>query len=294
MSSRTGADLGALHEVRRTVGRRADDIDDGALAVRRAVAAFRSSSTDFVPPLPPHHARGVALADRLDELGRRVERCRDGLVAADRWAGLAAANWLADRQGDHGTATDARMAVVEYVERGRRSVLAGERIDVVWHRAFLDPEVGAHFAGAGWRTQLAESGQDLRRLAGRGHGAFSPAGGASRWGRAVDRFGASRAGAVTRLGGRALGVAGIAMGAVDVVEGARAGDEERVVTGALSTAAGIAVMSGFPPAQLAGAVVAGGLLVYQYRAEITAGLGRVGDGVRAAATAAADFVKGLF
>lgn len=294
VTDRAGADLDGLHEVRRVLGRRADDLGDSALAVHRAVEAFRASSTDFVPPLPPHLARGVGLADRLDQLGRQVERCRDALVAADRWAGVAAASWVADRQGEHATATDARTATVEYWQRWRRSTLVGEDPGAVVHQRFVDPEVDAHFSGAAWRAQLTDSRHDLRRLVGRGQGAFSPGGGSGHWSRAVDRFGASRAGAVTRLGGRALGVAGVAMGAVDVYEGARAGDEERMATGALSAAAGIAVMSGFPPAQLAGAVVAGGLLVYEYRAEIADRTRAVGRGALAAAEAAARFVDGLF
>lgn len=90
MTARVGADLDEVTELRRVFGRRADDVDDEAAAVGSAIDRFRARSSEYVPPIPPHRARGAELAARLDELGLRVERSRDAMRAADRWVGARA------------------------------------------------------------------------------------------------------------------------------------------------------------------------------------------------------------
>ena len=288
----TGAELDQLLELRRVLGRRADDVRDAALEVHRAIEHVRDGATDAVPVLPPHRARGVVLAERLDDLARQVAVTHDELRAADRSAVVGAAAWVDGRIGEHATVHDALHAGDELWGRWRHAVLTRDA-GVLASPAYLSGSAGTHLAGAGWRQQLAATGEDLRRLRG---GAAVEAVGTSqgRVARAVARFQGSRAGAVTRLGGRALGVAGIGMGVADMVDGYRAGDEEQVLTGALGTAASIAMLSGAPPVQLAGAVVAAGLLVYEHREQLGAGVRAVGRGVGAAAGAAAAFVRGLF
>lgn len=286
MTARVGADLAALLELRQVLGHRAGEVEEGARGVGRSIGRFLASSSAHSPAVAPHHARGDAIGDRLGDLGRRVARVHDAMAAADRWVGTDAALWAVQRHGEVATVTD-----------GWHGTVAASR--EVRRRGLPDGPAGgwvaSTFEDAGWRTAVADTRADVRHVLGRGAGAWRSGGAAGRWGRAVERFGASRAGSVARLGGRVLGVAGLAVGANDAVRGWRDGDRERLVTGMLGTAAGIAMVSGFPPAQLVGAVVAGGLLVYEYRAELADGVRAVGRGIGGAAGAAADFLtRGLF
>ncbi len=289
MTGRVGADLDELQVLRRVLGRRADEVEDAAATIGWHLDRYRAVAAQDAVPLPPHRARSAALAGRLDALGRRVARSHEGLVAADRWVGTAAALWAVERKGQADAAGD----VVE-LARVARQGRTGDLRASPWLR------------GASARAVVAESAADLRQV----FGGPSPAGTgpvAGTSGRAVagglagrlaghaDRFWASRAGAVTRLGGRTLGVAGLALGAVDTVDALRAGDDERAWTSGLGTAAGAAMLSGIPPLQLVGAVVSAGLLLHAYRDELADGVRAVGRGISAAADAATGFLAdGLF
>lgn len=337
MTGRTGAELSELSELRRVLGRRADDLADGARGVDAALDRFRARSSDYVPHLPPHGARGLQLAARLDELGFRAERAHDQIRHADRWAATHAAGWLHDRDQD-------RRAVMDVANGGwyggrgswsrfRRAVLdldhpregwkyhevhraLGERADLLEsddiramrdqvnarNRAIrdqltrLDLEFDRYADGVTPAALLRDTRADIQRVRGLGPGAVEVGEeAASRIGRTVQGFRGSRIGAVTRIGGRALGVVGLAQGAYDIYEGAQQGDTEQFVTGGLATAAGIAMMTPFPPAQLAGAIITGGLLVYEYHDEIARGARAVGRGIangaRAVADAATDHVR---
>ncbi len=332
MTGRVGADLDELLELRRVLGRRADDVDDAAAAVGHGIDRFRGSSSAYVPSLPPHRTRGAELAARLDDLGHRVARTHGAMVAADRWIGVRAALWA---EGVKGTVDDAvdgwhgllgvwagtRRAVLEArhpdewnyadvkageVARGRRPT-ADEVRRIRDHRNARNEvvrarlaRVEAHIAGPLHEMSLAgivaDTRQDVQRLLGRGLGSYrSPADVGGRLGTTLDRFRSSRAGAVTRIGGRALGGAGLVLDAADTYRALRAGDEERAWTSGLRTVAGAAMLSGFPPVQLLGGVVTGGVLVYEYRDEIADGARALGRGIGSAASAAANFfTEGLF
>lgn len=284
MTGPVGADLDELVELRRVLGRRADDVADGAAAIGWSVDRVRAAGPLEVPPLPPHRVRGQELAARLDELGRRVERARAALEAADRWAGTSAVLWGLERKGERDAAVDGWHGTATALAAARRRVLGGAAPDLSW------------LAGASAAEQYAATVADVRHVVGRGPGSHRATQQAmGRWAAHLDRFRASRAGSVTRLGGRALGVVGVVGGALDTWDAVRAGDEERAWTSGLGTAAGVAMLSGFPPLQVAGAVVTGGLLVLEHRDELAGAARAVGATVSEAASAAADFLhRGLF
>ena len=319
MTARVGAELPEVAELRRVLGRRADDVAAEAEDVGAAIDRFRARSSEYVPHLPAHRARGAELAGRLDELGFRVERTRDSLAAADRWvttriartavelesfrqaaAGVPATlratvpgswawaqRWALDLEGGRFTNDQVRFGVP-----GARSLPRDEVVALRQHinrsNRLLRQQFGEAWTSAkDWseqRTPVAvwnDTVADLRRLAGRGPGAGLRAEDAtSVFGRLRGRVSSSRVGAVGRLGSTAVGVAGIGLGAWDVYEGAREGDTEQVVTGSLSALSGVAMMTPFPPVQAAGALVAGGLLVYEYRDEVAAAGRAVVDGAR--------------
>lgn len=304
MSGATGGDLAQIGELRRGLGHRHWGVGGEARDLGVALRRFAARSSDYVPHLPAHQLRGEQLADRIDELARQVERTRDAMAAADRWLGTTAARWLFERESDRQTVRDGWDAA---------RALSG-RVDRVHEAtAALLREGGSRL----WRNGADEVRALLRRGPAGSRALDRAAGGLAR-ASAFARSPAIRA--VTRVGGRAFAAAGIAVSAADVVNGYREGDTEQLTTGALGVGAGAAMlMVGCPPAMLAGAVVAGGLLVWEYREEIGAagraagravvsgaravadGARAVGDGARAVADgvgdmagAAARFVDGLF
>jgi hypothetical protein len=77
------------------------------------------------------------------------------------------------------------------------------------------------------------------------------------------------------------------MSGVGAVQSWQEGDTEAAVTGALATASSIAMLSGVPALQVAGAIVQGGLLVYEHREQLAAGVSAIGSGL-------VHIAKGLF
>lgn len=325
MSGATGGDLAQIAQLRNGLGRRHWDVGAEARDVGAAIRRFRSRSSDYVPPLPPHAVRGAELADRLDELGHRVAATRDALAAADRWVGADVARWLVERHGDWEAAQAGWYGVRGSWSRFRRWTLGLDHPADGWgHAEFkralgqrarwletdeirdlrdqlnarnaairsgldrIDESVEPFLRRAGleriWHDTLA----DARHVLGRGPSPASAADDAASWlGRAVASYRTSRLGAVTRIGGTALGVVGAGVGVLAAVDGFQEGDTEKMVTNGLGAVAGAAMMTGIPPVQLAGAVVTGGLLVYEYREELATGARAVGRGISSGARAVA-------
>lgn len=301
MNGVTGGDLAQIGELRNGLGRRHWDVGAEARDVGAAIRRFRSRSDDYVPHLPPHAVRGAELADRLDELGHRVASTRDALAAADRWVGTSVARWLVERHGDwqaaqagwHGTrgswsgfrrwvlGLDHPVDGWGYAEFTRA---LGERARWLRTDETTDPFLRRASLGGMWQDTVA----DMWHVLGRGPSPASAADDAAGWlGRTAASLSTSRVGAVTRIGGTALGVVGAGMGVAEMVNGYHEGDTEKMVTNGLGAVAGAAMMTPFPPAQLAGAVVTGGLLVYEYREELATGARAVGRGISSGARAVA-------
>lgn len=319
MTARVGAELAEVAELRRVFGRRADDIAAEADDVGAAIDRFRARSSQYVPVLPAHRARGIELAGRLDDLGFRVERTRDSLAAADRWlvtrigwrayqleslrqtvAGVPATlratapgswararRWAMDLEGEKLTNRQVRFGVPGARDLPRDEVVA-LRTQINRTNGLLRLQYDeAWTASMDWARQQTPAAMwqdtvaDLKRIAGRGPGVgLSVDDAANALGRVRARISSSRIGAVGRLGSRAVGVAGVGLGGWDTYNGIREGDNEQIVTGSLSMLSGAAMMTPFPPVQVAGALVAGGLLVYEYRDEIAAAGRAVVDGAR--------------
>lgn len=332
MSGRTGGELAEVGELRNGLGHRGWDVGGEARDVGAAIRRFESRSSDLVPHLPPHQHRAEELADRVDELARRVERVRDAMAAADRWVGTNAVLWGLEAELDRQSAVSGWHGARGSWSAFRRTVLDLDHPEEWRHAAFkralgegarwmetedlrearqqlnaanrairdgldrIDARVMRHLDGQALNGLWHDTVADLQRLVGRGPGAARVAveEATGRLGRLAARAAGTRIGAVARIGGRAVGVAAPVIGALDVRNGLQEGDTEQVATGAISTVAGLAMLSGVPPVQLAGAVVSGGLLVYEYRGEIAAGARRAVDGIGDAAGAAARFVGGLF
>jgi hypothetical protein len=115
---------------------------------------------------------------------------------------------------------------------------------------------------------------------------------ASRWTRARNLVSNTRVGAVARVGGEVFGVVGTVYDGLELYRGIDNRDTEKIITSSLNLAAGAAML--FPPTAVIGAVVTGGVLVYEYREEIAdavaGGARAVGDIMQAATGA----LKGLF
>ncbi len=276
MSGATGGDLGQIGELRNGLGHRHWDVSGEARGVGVALRWFRSRSSDYVPHVPPHQVRGEQLSDRIDELARRVERTRDAMAAADRWVGTNAALWLYDLESDRQTIRDSWDAA---------RTLSG-RIDRVHDTTARLLREGSRRA---WNASADEVRTWLRRSPVSSRVVDRAASGAERaaaWARSPG------ARAVTRVGGRVFGVVGTAASAVEAVDGYREGDTEQVVTGTLGVGAGVAMMMvACPPAMVGGALVAGGLLVWEYREEIGAAGRAAGRAVASGARAVADGVS---
>lgn len=167
-------------------------------------------------------------------------------------------------------------------------------------RAALDRHSAAHDRWAGaQRPDIDALRSDVERLRGRLDRVVQPElaaraadEAASAWTRTQHLLTNSRVGAVARLGSEAVGVAGMAYDGLELYRGVHEGDTEQVVTSAVSLGAGLAML--FPPTAVAGAVVTGGLLVYEYRDEIASAAGEVRDAARDMLGAAASAIGGLF
>lgn len=326
MSAGTGGDLAQIGQLRNGLGRRHWDVGGEARDVGGAIRRFRSRSSDYVPHLPPHELRGEQLADRLDELARRVGATHDALVAADRWVGTRVARWLFDRYEDWSDAQAGWHGVRGSWSDFRRWVLDLDHPTDGWGYAQFKRALGER---ARWletdeirdlkdqlnaRNAAIRSGldrlddtvdpflrqvrldgmwhdtvDDVRHLLGRTGSPAGAADDAAGWlGRTTAAYRSSKVGAVTRIGGRVLGVVGTGLSVAEAVDGFREGDTEKMVTNGVGAVAGAAMMVPFPPVQLAGAVVTGGLLVYEYREELAAGARAVGRGISTGARAVAD------
>lgn len=286
MTAFTGAELDELLALRRQLGRQADDVDDAARDADHALDRFHARSTEFVPALPAHGHRGAALASRLDALGFRVERTHAALAAADRWVGATVGLAVLEADGVRGGAQD----VATTARAGWEWIRHGEvQLAPPAGRAAQLSRPSTWFVG-----QYDEVTAAIRHLRGVGPSPVVPTSTGGRLGQALARFQGTRAASAVRLGGTALAVAGIAAGTYDVYAGMKAGDTERAVTGGLGAVAGVAMLSGIPPVQLAGAALSAGLFIYEYHDEIGEFLsdpvGSVGD----MASAAKNFFGGLF
>lgn len=327
---RAGADLEQVAELRRVLGHRHWDVAGAARDVGAALRRCRARSREYVPDLPGHEARGLALADRLDALASRVGRTRDALAAADRWVGTGAAlraldieagrqalvvvrqqgpaswarlqRWALDLDtgGRRWTAAQVRDRVghlprAEAAAIARRWTAADQRLrathDAAWQQGRL--------VALGPGGHVREARRDVLRLVGRGDGARGRLAAtlgddAGRVGRALGALSDTRLAAVGRLAGRGVAVGGIVLGGVAAWQGYRDGDTEQVVGGSLAVAAGVAMLVPCPPVQLVGAVVSAGLLAYQHREALAGVASDAAEAVGDIADAAWDAVSGLF
>lgn len=276
VAGRTGAERAELAALRRVLGRRHWDVAAEARDVRHAVDRFRSLSTEHVPYLPPHAARGLALADRLDDLAHRVERTHDALGAADRWLGRTARRAFDAESARQAGVTAWRTAPGSWARAQRWAydtpgvtrvpdAAVRQRWDASWRAA------RGYSDGARWSQVRADIADDVARL----------------------RTGvsSSRIGAVGRLGSKAVGAGGVVLGGWDLAQGLREGDTERAVTGGLSAVASGAMLIPFPPVQAAGAIVTAGVLVYSYRDEIASAGRAVVDAARRDVERKVDFAR---
>lgn len=315
VAPRTGAELAELVELRRLLGRRHWDVAGEARDVGHAIDRFRSRSSDHVPYLPPHASRGLALADRLDDVAHRVERTHDALAAADGWLARGARRAFDAESGRQAAVTAWRTAPGSWARLQRwaydldhpsawtykdvrllnehhrglpsddirrirddwniRNQSLRRQWDASWHGA------KDYSDGARWQRVRADISADVARLRGSGAGAGTSLGDdAGRLARAWRGVSDSRIGAVGRLGSRAVGAGGVLVAGWDLREGIREGDTERAVTGGLGVLASGAMLVPFPPVQAAGAVVSAGVLVYSYRDEIASAGRAVVDAAR--------------
>lgn len=313
MSGRVGGDLDQLTALHRTARHRAGDVEDGAREVAGAIAHFQSRSSDYVPSLPSHGARGEELAARLFGLGDRVGASRDAILAADRWVGTRAAIWVFEAELDRQAFVAGLRGSVAAWGRFRRAVLDRRHPEFWKHAAFkdtldsvqrrldkdaidqlraqrnsrnarirgrlgrIDDWSDPWLKGEWWKTVRDDTSADARRLGGRGSGAARTFTGPL--GQARTALSHSKLAAVGRIGSRFAAVGGVAVGVADVAHGRAEDDGGRIARGVLGAASGAALMSGVPPLQIAGAVVQGGLLVYEYRQEIAAVGRAVADAV---------------
>lgn len=315
VAPRTGAELAELVELRRLLGRRHWDVAGEARDVGHAIDRFRSRSSDHVPYLPPHASRGLALADRLDDVAHRVERTHDALAAADTWLARGARRAFDAESGRQAAVTAWRTAPgswarlqrwaydldhpsawkykdVRLLNEHHRRLPSDEirRIRDDWNarnqtlRRQWDASWRAareHSDGSRWSRVRADIADDVARLRGQAAGAATTLGDdAGRLARTWQGVSDSRIGAVGRLGSRAVGAGGVLVGGWDLQQGLREGDTERAVTGGLGLVASGAMLVPFPPVQAAGAIVTAGLLVYSYRDELASAGRAVVDAAR--------------
>lgn len=277
--SGVGADPAQLDELRRELLAHRRTLDAAVEDVTRALWRLDHRSTAATPDTAVLIGAAATLRSGLLDVAREVGRTADAFRAADRGpvaAGLRGGVALWTGVGDVRTVADG----------GHDLALVGR--SVLRHRAAvrLRDVAGLRTPGPTTAARVAALADDVAVAAGRTAAAGGTAVGAVAGDRGLARVAtlltSGRVGAVVRLGGRAIAVAGVAASTHRAVTGFRDGDEEEGWLGLGGAVAGVALLSGVAPLALAGAVVTAGLLVYEHRATIGAGVRAAGRGVRRA------------
>ena len=304
----------AMYEMAADLEIWADDLRATADDVEAALNRFRSSSSEFVPPLPAHGVAidsaadlTVVLAENVGLLGAAAEEAdREGVTNFGEVVSLVAAGI---RTAD--TATSMTQGVLRLVHtsvHGTRAVDAGARTwniarqfggrsmpDIKRIRAMTPG--GATMARTEIRAvqlakyrELKATRRLLLRRSSQGRTGLRTNRALTGPGRRVQDFlkkpGLGRG---LTVAGRVLGGVGAAVSAVDAVAAATDGDTEEAITKGVSAAGSVMLMTPNPVVAGAGAVLIVGAFAYDKREEI----GQLADrGADAVVDGASSVVKG--
>lgn len=266
----------------------ADDVRATGRDAQRALDAFASSSSEFVPALPAHGAAMGSLADQATALAENVAVLGAAAEEADR-VGITDFRDLLLTVAAGVRVADAVTGVPDAVARLVRTSVHGTRaLDSaadLWRisRRYGDrpmPDIAAIRAETpGGRTLprreirslQRQKYRELKKARARLRGARAGSVDALHSNRPVTGVGqrvrtfmtTSRTGRVISRGGRVLGVAGTLVAAADTGMAIYEGDTERAVTSGLATAGGALMLTANPVGIGVGAAIVVGVTVYE-------------------------------
>jgi hypothetical protein len=275
----------AMREVAADIEVRGDMLAEVATDVSRALSAYAASGSEFVVAVSDHQQVIAAQGDMLVGLATSVLLLAEAADEADRRGlDLTALRQYADPLATAATLHDRHDSIVRLL---RASVHGTRDLRAAREQVRLVQMYGPRPMPAieAIRQELP-GGEDLRRsqvrqvqkqryrelkkqrttlartratarLGLRTNAPVTQAGT-----RVNQALSASRAGQALRHGSRALGGAGVALGAYDTFDAFQDGDYQRMATSGLSTVGGVLLLSGNPVTMGAGAVIVVGVMVY--------------------------------
>lgn len=288
MSDEVRFDPDVMDEVAADIDVQADRVADAGTTVGGALGRFLDSSSEFVPAIADHGNLIGTHAALLSGLATSVMQLADAARQADEM-GIDLRE-IVDAPGisEIGTADavnsprEALVGLVRLAGHGSMFVRTGLqqlRIDQRYGTRAM-PDIAAirrEIDGGARMERRAVRAIQMRRYrelkqtrraldAARSTAATnlrtnSPL---TRFGTRVDDFmRTTRTGSVLRTGGRALGVAGVALGGLETYQDFREGDTEGMIVNGIGTVGNAMMFSGNPVIMGAGAVLTVGVVVYE-------------------------------